>query len=156
MIHKRTTPVYDPVVLQNIKILCRVKGIDPRPFVVAYKYFENNPHRYDGATIVKDLVDCNGIDLSAMRHDFEYIRILSQKFCILDWIKYKILSDLRYGKNMERFGKGVLTPYGRTFLLWISTPLYPLWKYLNHPKTKEPKRIRNGKPSTTRTDWERK
>lgn len=157
--NRKTVPQFDQVVMQNIKILCHVKGIDPRPYIVAYKYFSNNPDRYDGATIVKDLVDCNGIDLSALRHDFEYIRILPTKFCIFKWLKYKLQSDFNYGKSMEKLGKGVFTPYTRVALLWLSTPLYPLWKmikYHQHQKTNEPAHTKSGKQSTKPTASERK
>ena len=83
-------------------------------YMRAYEFFINRPDKYDGATIVKDLVDIrNGkyyLDADAMLHDFEYIRGASSNFLS----KWKC--DLRYIKNMEKNGKGV-----RVFRLIILT-----------------------------------
>ncbi len=74
-------------------------------YLEAFDYFVANPSDYDGATIVKDLVDIRKgkyyLDLDAMLHDFEYLNGADNKFNI----KWK--SDWRYIKNMELNGKGL-------------------------------------------------
>ena len=61
----------------------------------------NNPSKFDGATIVKDLVDIEELDLDAMVHDYEYLNGANRSF-IKKW-----KADIKYIKNMERNGKGI-------------------------------------------------
>lgn len=88
--------------------LLQIKGRslgEIKEYMQAYKFFKLNPERYDGATIVKDLVDVrsNGkyLDADAMLHDFEYIQGANVNF------KKKWKADVKYIKNMEKNGKGV-------------------------------------------------
>jgi hypothetical protein len=90
----------------------------------AFDYFVTNPHKYDGATIVKDLATIQGLDACAMVHDYRYLNI--QKWWSINGLKSKLKADFEYGKNMELTGKGSITAYTRTALLWISTPFYYL------------------------------
>jgi len=90
----------------------------------AYDYFCLYPHKYDGATIVKDLATIQGLDACAMVHDYRYLHI--EKWWSINGLKSKLKADLEYGKNMELTGKGSITAYTRTSLLWISTPFYYL------------------------------
>ena len=61
----------------------------------------NNPSKFDGATIVKDLVDIEELDLDAMVHDYDYLHGANRNF-IKKWN-----ADIRYIKNMEANGKGI-------------------------------------------------
>lgn len=133
MIYKRVPFKYvaHQVVRKDITVLLNIKGMNPIRFLRAFDYFEQHPERFDGATFVKDLNDVPGIDLSAMVHDYEYIEILPM-YNGIGWLRYKIASDFRYGKHMELLGKGAIMPYTRVALLWLSTPLYPLWKLIRN------------------------
>lgn len=111
----------------KVKQLLKLKGIDSEAYLEAFDYFMDNPLDYDGASFVKDLVDLLGLDLAASRHDYDYIFLLPQ-YKGLKWLIAKLVIDFNYGKNMERLGKGIFTPYGRVVLLWLSTPFYLLYK----------------------------
>jgi len=95
-------------------------------FMDAFDYFCQNPHKYDGATIVKDLYTIRGLDACAMLHDYKYIRIAN--WWSLKGLISKLKADFNFGRNMEITGKGIFTPYLRTLLLWLSTPFYYLFK----------------------------
>lgn len=97
--------------------------LDETLFLEAYDYFIDHPESYDGATIVKDLKDFIGLDLSATRHDYDYLIELKKRKG-LNWLIFKLKVDFRYGKNMENLGKGIITPYTRTLALWLTTPIY--------------------------------
>lgn len=92
-------------------------------FLTAYRYFIDHPSQFDGATIVKDLYDIKGLDLSAMKHDYIYLTTLP-KFKGLEWLRIKIKYDWQYGRDMELLGKGITTPYARAIGLILSTPIY--------------------------------
>jgi len=83
-------------------------GKDKRQYLLAFSYFCNNPQDYDGATIVKDLVDVRQgkcyLDCDAMLHDYEYVVGKA------DTIKGRWICDKRYIKNMELNGKGIRIP----------------------------------------------
>jgi len=94
-------------------------------YLDAYDFFMINGFLFDGATIVKDLVDLrNGkyyLDLDAMLHDYEYIMGAN-----LNYIN-KWKADFNYIKNMEKNGKGI-----RVFRLLALTVLgsyLPIVKY---------------------------
>jgi len=60
----------------NVILLLELKGYNHHQVTIyleAYDYFCQNPSQFDGATIVKDLVDIPGLDLDAMLHDYHYI-----------------------------------------------------------------------------------
>lgn len=97
---------------------------DLQQWLLAYDYFCQNPHKFDGATIVKDLETIKGLDASAMVHDYEYLHI--QNWWSISGLKAKLKSDWDYGKHQEQTGKGSVTAYTRTALLWLSTPFYYL------------------------------
>lgn len=100
----------------NVYALLILKGYsntEALPYIFAFDYFAQNPTEFDGATIVKDLCDIPGLDLDAMRHDYDYI-ILGNSLGFLK--KWK--ADIAYLKGMERKGKGVR--FGRFFWLTIS------------------------------------
>ena len=95
-----------------IKILTIKKNKNIEQYIIAFNYFVNNPSKFDGATIVKDLVDIGELDLDAMVHDYEYINGANRNF-IKKWN-----ADIRYIKNMEANGKGI-----RVFRFFILTLL---------------------------------
>lgn len=99
------------------------KSIEQVRFLTAFDFFVFNPSEFDGATIVKDLDDLPNLDLSAMVHDYYYIKILPH-YKGLKWLKEKIKMDWQYGKDMELLGKGITIPYSRAIGLILTTPIY--------------------------------
>ena len=96
-----------------LKVLLYIKGRDPKDiqeYLNAYNYFTTHPSEFDGATIVKDLVDFGELDLDAMLHDYDYLHGANRNF-IKKW-----KADIKYIKNMERNGKGI-----RVFRLLLLT-----------------------------------
>lgn len=90
----------------------------------AFDYFSNNPEKFDGATIVKDIHTINGLDLPACRHDYDYIH--NDWFSIKGFVM-KFIYDWNYAKNYELFRVSSQTAYFRCILLWLSTPFWYLW-----------------------------
>ena len=90
--------------IQTLENLQRSRH-DIKDYLVAFDYFCEHPDKYDGATIVKDLVDIRQgeyyLDVDAMIHDYEYIMGANKSFT------KKWTSDRRYIRNMELNGKGV-------------------------------------------------
>tara|TARA_R110002050_G_C8826909_1_gene504857 strand:+ start:363 stop:791 length:429 start_codon:yes stop_codon:yes gene_type:complete len=90
-----------------LSALDRSEG-DKSEYLFAYNYFCNNPEDYDGATVVKDLVDVRKgeyyLDADAMLHDYEYV------IGEADTIKDRWICDKKYIKNMELNGKGIRVP----------------------------------------------
>lgn len=72
-----------------------------KQYEYAFFYFMQNPEKFDGATIVKDLNDLPNLDLDAMLHDFEYLTGANKSF-VKKW-----KSDFKYLRNMEKNGKGI-------------------------------------------------
>lgn len=85
-----------------------------QPYLTAFNYFCEHKTEYDGATFMKDLVDFNGLDLDAMLHDYQYI-----KLNVSSNIVYKWKSDWIYAKGQERKGKGSYSSFSRFLLLTI-------------------------------------
>lgn len=79
-------------------------------YLSAFDYFRKYPEKFDGATIVKDLVDIGELDLDAMVHDYEYLMGANRSF-VKKW-----KADIKYIKNMEKNGKGI-----RVFRLFLLT-----------------------------------
>jgi hypothetical protein len=93
-------------------------------YKIAFDYFRSYPDQFDGATIVKDLVDIGELDLDAMVHDYEYIKGANRNF-IKKW-----KADLKYIKNMEKNGKGIRV--FRLFLLTIIGIVFVPIKYFKY------------------------
>lgn len=91
----------------------------------AFEYFCDNPGKFDGATIVKDLHHIPGLDMNAMLHDYQYIVYR----CASD-LAMKRKCDWLYAKEMERMGKGQLSwvNWGLLKLSGIPFFLYSLSK----------------------------
>lgn len=88
----------------DMDVLLRIKGRseDERwKYKKAFTYFRTFPHKFDGATIVKDLNDLPNLDLDAMLHDYEYLCGANKDF------KRKWKVDFDYIRNMEKNGKGI-------------------------------------------------
>lgn len=83
-------------------------------YLKAYNYFCENPEKYDGATIVKDLCDIKGLDLDAMVHDYHYILYNVAANFVTKW-----KADWLYAKGNERKGKGLYSAYSRFIGLTI-------------------------------------
>ena len=98
---------------KKIRVLLHIKKrkmSDISDYLNAFDYFIEHPDKFDGATIVKDLVDIGELDLDAMVHDYDYIHGANRNF-IKKW-----KADIKYIKNMERNGKGI-----RIFRLFLLT-----------------------------------
>jgi hypothetical protein len=90
-------------------------GIEIGVYLKAYDYFVLNPNAYDGATIVKDLIDLHGLDLDAMLHDYHYgCHGVASNFVT----KWK--ADWLYAKGQERKGKGQYSAFSRFVGLTIT------------------------------------
>lgn len=77
-------------------------------YIEAYNFFCVNPTLFDGATIVKDLIDIPGLDLDAMLHDYHYINHNAAANFITKW-----KADWLYAKGQERKGKGQYSAFSR-------------------------------------------
>ena len=101
------------ILRKNIKAYLHIKErkmSDISDYLNAFDYFTVHSDKFDGATIVKDLVDIGELDLDAMVHDYDYINGANRNF-IKKW-----KADIKYIKNMERNGKGI-----RVFRLLLLT-----------------------------------
>ena len=108
-----------------IKILTIKKNKNIEQYIIAFNYFVDNPDKFDGATIVKDLVDIEELDLDAMVHDYEYINGANRN------IVKKFKSDLKYIKNMEKNGKGIrVVRFILLTIAGIGTIPYSYFKHL--------------------------
>lgn len=105
-----------------------LKEVDNKRFIKAFNFFIDNPNKFDGATIVKDLVDVKGIDLSALVHDYNYL-VQLKKYRGYKWVKAKVKYDIQYGKDIAMLGKGNMY-YWRTVALILITPIYPIYKLI--------------------------
>lgn len=95
----------------NVNVLLTIKGYNKKSvdiYTKAFDYFVANPNDFDGATVVKDLVDIHGLDLDAMLHDYHYIVYKAATNFRTKWI-----SDWLYAKGQERKGKGQYSSFSR-------------------------------------------
>ena len=101
------------ILRKNVKAYLHIKErkmSDISDYLNAFDYFRRNSDKFDGATIVKDLVDIGELDLDAMVHDYDYINGANRNF-IKKW-----KADIKYIKNIERNCKGI-----RVFRLFLLT-----------------------------------
>ena len=101
------------ILRKNLKAYLHIierKISDISDYLNAFDYFTVHSDKFDGATIVKDLVDIGELDLDAMVHDYDYLHGANRSF-IKKWN-----ADIRYIKNMEANGKGI-----RVFRLLLLT-----------------------------------
>ena len=101
------------ILRKNVKAYLHIKErkmADISDYLNAFDYFIRHPNEFDGATIVKDLVDIGELDLDAMVHDYDYIHGANRNF-VKKW-----KADIKYIKNMEKNGKGI-----RVFRLFLLT-----------------------------------
>ena len=123
------------ILRKNVKAYLNIKErnkSDISDYLNAFDYFTVHSDKFDGATIVKDLVDIGELDLDAMVHDYDYLHGANRNF-IKKW-----KADIKYIKNMERNGKGIrvfrlllLTIIGIVFVPYCSIK-YKIKKYLNN------------------------
>ena len=109
----------------QVETLLVIKGYSNKEINVyldAYDFFCVSPSRYDGATIVKDLVDIPGLDLDSMLHDYHYY-----VFDCASSLKYKFKADWIFTKGMERKGKGSYSCYSRFFGLATFGSLFAIY-----------------------------
>jgi hypothetical protein len=88
-------------------------------YELAYDYFVLNPEKYDGATVLKDMLIIPGLDMWAMLHDYIYIMFN----VAVSW-KYKFYADKMYAEEMERMGHSWEVTWVRFGLLMITHLLF--------------------------------
>jgi hypothetical protein len=118
----------------NIDFLLQWKGYNREQvdvYLKAFDYFTRHTIEFDGATVVKDLVDIPGLDLDAMLHDYQYIF-----YGVGSSFSLKFKSDWIYAKGQERKGKGQYSAFSRFIGLTIIGIVFVPLRY-----------IMNGKPS---------
>lgn len=98
-------------------------------YLKAYDYFSKEINEYDGATIVKDLVDLPHLDLDAMLHDYHYIVYRSATNFSTKW-----KADWIYAKGMERKGKGQYSAFSRLAILTVIGVVFVPYAYLKRGK----------------------
>lgn len=92
----------------------------------AFDYFCENPSKYDGATIVKDLHHIPGLDINAMLHDYHYLHYKCAGNLFIKW-----KCDWLYAKEMERTGKGYLAWFNFALLKITGIPFF-IYTYLKN------------------------
>lgn len=114
---------------RQVNQLLILKGYNEKQiaiYIEAYNYFCVNPSEFDGATIVKDLIDIPGLDLDAMLHDYHYIVHNTAANFGTKW-----KSDWLYAKGQERKGKGQYSAFSRFVgltLIGIGFVAFARWK----------------------------
>ena len=119
------------ILRKNVKAYLHIKErkmSDISDYLNAFDYFTIHSDKFDGATIVKDLVDIGELDLDAMVHDYDYINGANRNF-IKKW-----KADIKYIKNMERNGKGIRV--FRLFLLTIIGIVFVPYCFIKNKITK--------------------
>ena len=119
------------ILRKNVKAYLHIKErkmSDISDYLNAFDYFTVHSDKFDGATIVKDLVDIGELDLDAMVHDYDYINGANRNF-IKKW-----KADIKYIKNMERNGKGIRV--FRLFLLTIIGIVFVPYCFIKNKITK--------------------
>jgi hypothetical protein len=107
---------------ENVALLLKIKGYSCNQVAIylkAFDFFTDNPSNFDGATIVKDLVDLPGLDLDAMHHDYCYV-----VYGVGSSLVIKTMCDWLFAKGMERKGKGLQSAYGRFILLTVISVVF--------------------------------
>lgn len=98
-------------------------------YLKAYDYFSKEINEYDGATIVKDLVDLPHLDLDAMLHDYHYVVYRSATNFSTKW-----KADWIYAKGMERKGKSQYSAFSRLAILTIIGIVFVPYAYFKRGK----------------------
>lgn len=101
-------------------------------YIKAYNYFCQNPAQFDGATIVKDLVDIPGLDLDAMMHDYHYIHHNVAANFVTKW-----KADWLFAKGNERKGKGQYSAFSRFIGLTVIGIGFVAYAFYKRGKIKE-------------------
>ncbi len=95
----------------DVKLYLELKGYSREQIAVyikAFDYFILNPDDFDGATLVKDLVDIPDLDIDAMYHDYCYVFYDVASSVVMKW-----RADKLYAKGNERKGKSLYAAYSR-------------------------------------------
>jgi hypothetical protein len=108
--------------IDNLLIDFNFSRLDKIRFRNAYNYFIENPNRFDGATIVKDITQIKGLDIPAMIHDYSYIHAPN--------LKHRLIADWEYSQDMRKFEIAWTTAYSRMAILMIInlTGIYNIYK----------------------------
>lgn len=120
---------------RQVNQLLNMKGYNEKQidiYIKAYNYFCINPSQFDGATIVKDLIDVPGLDLDAMLHDYHYIVHNTAANFGTKW-----KADWLYSKGIERKGKGQYSAFSRFIGLTIIGIGFVAFAFYKRGKIKE-------------------
>lgn len=93
-------------------------------YLKAYDFFCRNPFMYDGATIVKDLIDVPGIDLDALLHDYHYVVYNAGTHFYHKW-----RADWILAKGGEKKGKGSYSSFSKFVGLTITGIFFTPYSY---------------------------
>lgn len=102
-----------------VSILWNRKNYVKETYLTIYDFFCENPNKFDGATIVKDLCIIRGLDTSAMLHDYLYIT-----YNVSSNYKYKWKADLLYALEIQRGGGSLYSTWSRFLGLTIFGGLF--------------------------------
>jgi len=108
------------------------KTTEQKVYGKAFKFFMNNPHKFDGATIVKDLYDLKGLDIDAMLHDYHFVN-----YNVGSSFTWKWKADWLFAKGNERKGKGLYSAYSRFAGLTIAGVYFVPYTYIMRGKIRE-------------------
>lgn len=95
-------------------------------FNMAFKFFIENPSRFDGATIVGDHYLIEGLSPTAMKHDYKCIMISrkSLKF----YVKRRIECDTEYRNDLIKVKRKYWINKATAYIMWgfliITSPIY--------------------------------
>lgn len=105
------------------------KGFSTRErhsFNMAFKFFIDNPDRFDGATIVGDNYTIEGLSATAMKHDYRCI-MLSRK-SLKKYVKGRIIVDNEYKNDLIRVKRkywiNKITSNIMCYFLIATSPIY--------------------------------
>lgn len=116
----------------DMVLFLRLKGYSDteiKIYLKSYDYFCTEINEFDGATIVKDLIDFRGLDLDAMLHDYHYI-----VYRAATSFESKFKADWIYAKGQERKGKGQYSAFSRFIGLTIIGIAFVPYAYLKRGK----------------------
>lgn len=116
------------ILQKKMKLLLYLKGYttpEQKVYAKAFSFFILNPHKFDGATIVKDLHDLPGLDTDPMLHDYHYVVYNTGSS-----FYYKWKADWLFAKGNERKGKGIYSAYSRFVGLTLTGIFFVPYTYL--------------------------
>jgi hypothetical protein len=122
-----------------VSLLLYVKGYSEKQvaiYIKAFDYFWKHPDEYDGATLVKDLMDIPGIDLDAMLHDYHYCNYNAGVNLSMKW-----KADWLIAIGGERKGKGSYSSFSKFVGLTLTTIIFTPYSRFKRGKATEAQKL---------------